>query len=341
VVLRLALVSNALDPPVDEGIKKFARDLGDALSREEALIVSIERNESLVARKLFLSRRLGAALREGGVSVAVYVPTQSATLASLVRAALLRAKSGAKVILVAMQPRQLSSLGRLLARRLAPDLILTPSEEVLAYWESLGVNASFLPVGIDTERFRPVGGAEKAALRAAHGLPDQAFVVLHVGHVRPLRNLDWVAAVRKHLKCEAIVVGSVSMGSDREVARRMTDSGVRIKNEYLPRIEELYQLADCYLFPVREEMAAVGIPLSVLEAMACNLPVVSTRFGGLPRLFPEGGGLSYADDEAEFKEKVRVGREAHPGKKRTREMVLPYSWDAIARLVREKAEELV
>ena len=34
------------------------------------------------------------------------------------------------------------------------------------------------------------------------------------------------------------------------------------------RIEELYQLADCYLFPVASTDNCIGVPLSVLEAFA-------------------------------------------------------------------------
>jgi glycosyltransferase involved in cell wall biosynthesis len=40
----------------------------------------------------------------------------------------------------------------------------------------------------------------------------------------------------------------------------------------------------------------VQIPLSILEAMAVSLPVVTTRFGGLPDFFPGTNGITFLPD---------------------------------------------
>jgi len=67
--------------------------------------------------------------------------------------------------------------------------------------------------------------------------------------------------------------------------------GFRIIDEYVPNIEEIYNLADCYVFPTFKRHNCIDMPLSVMEAMACNIPVISTKFGGLPKIFKEGNGL--------------------------------------------------
>jgi len=65
----------------------------------------------------------------------------------------------------------------------------------------------------------------------------------------------------------------------------------------LENIEKYYQAADCYVFPTIDPKFCVQIPISIVEAMACGLPVVATRFEGLPLFFPEGyPGLTYVDD---------------------------------------------
>jgi glycosyltransferase involved in cell wall biosynthesis len=65
-----------------------------------------------------------------------------------------------------------------------------------------------------------------------------------------------------------------------------------------------------------------------MEAMACNLPVVSTRFGALPRVFPEGGGLFFVDKPEDIPRYVEeLGSSSVEIK--TREKVLPYSWESI------------
>lgn len=76
--------------------------------------------------------------------------------------------------------------------------------------------------------------------------------------------------------------------------------------------------------------------------MACNLPVITTRFGALPIIFEEGDGLLFAESEREFRnaiENIKDGVEV-----KTREKVLSYSWNNIvgrleevyAKLIKEK-----
>ena len=55
-------------------------------------------------------------------------------------------------------------------------------------------------------------------------------------------------------------------------------------------------MSDCYVFPTVHKKACIETPLSVLEAMACNLPIVSTRFGALPTIFNEGSGLFFTEN---------------------------------------------
>ena len=57
--------------------------------------------------------------------------------------------------------------------------------------------------------------------------------------------------------------------------------------------EELYQLSDAYLFPVLDPSGAIEMPLSVLEAMACGVPVLTTPFGDLQQRFPSGSGVVF------------------------------------------------
>src|SRR5207247_1263832 len=128
----VALVSNALDPPPDEAIKKCARELANEFARAGAVVVAVGEREPFLARKLFLARSSFGCLRRARVRVVIYVPTQSATLASLIRARVLRLLGRARVIVVALQPRSLDGLASPLARLIAPDLVVTPSSSFRA-----------------------------------------------------------------------------------------------------------------------------------------------------------------------------------------------------------------
>jgi len=83
-------------------------------------------------------------------------------------------------------------------------------------------------------------------------------------------------------------------------------------------------------------MDAIEIPLSVLEAMAVNLPVVATDFGGLPDLFTEGNGFFICSSEDEFVDKARqMLRLERVG---TRQMVMGLSWNHVAETIMEAIE---
>ena len=68
-----------------------------------------------------------------------------------------------------------------------------------------------------------------------------------------------------------------------------------IIDTYLRNVQEVYQLADVYLFPVQEIENCIDIPLSVLEAASCNLPIVTTEYGELASFIGQEGFLFTAD----------------------------------------------
>ncbi len=335
----LAFVSNLLEPPDDEGTRRVASTLAGYASSAGFPVITISRNDPIYVRKLLLSARLMAAIRTSQAKAAIYLP-QSASTGSFLRAAVLRAGAKLHVMMIALQPVPRGALGFLVARAFGPDLVLTPSTSLMSQIHGLGLPASFLPMGVDLERFRPVDGSMKRLLRKKCGLPEEGPVVLHVGHLQPLRNLGWVVRVHETMRAMTVVVGGTTMGVDPQVSTSLQSAGLHVINHYLERIEEIYQLADCYVFPVMDERAAIGIPLSVLEGMACNLPVVTTPFGGLPRIFSEGDGLFYADNDGDFVRAVQQALTLRPEAVRTREKVLSYSWANIFEMVVGKAQQL-
>jgi glycosyltransferase involved in cell wall biosynthesis len=63
-------------------------------------------------------------------------------------------------------------------------------------------------------------------------------------------------------------------------------------------------MADCYVFPVHSVGDAIEMPLSVLEALACGVPVVSTRFGSLDDWLPASAAMIYGDTDEELTSEV-------------------------------------
>jgi glycosyltransferase involved in cell wall biosynthesis len=120
------------------------------------------------------------------------------------------------------------------------------------------------------------------------------------------------------------------VAAERNVYDILVKGGCLVWRSYLPNVEEIYALADCYVFPTTHKQNSIEHPLSVMEAMSCDLPVISTRFGALPELFSPGQGLYFADTEEEFISSLEaMGTDETVI--RTREKVLPYSWGKVAR----------
>jgi glycosyltransferase involved in cell wall biosynthesis len=160
--------------------------------------------------------------------------------------------------------------------------------------------------------------------------------ILHVGHLNYGRNLEALIELQEN-KNQVVIVSSTSTPEDapkdENLKKKLQKNGIIVIDYYIDKIEELYQLSDCYAFPVTLEQGCIGIPLSVLEAMAYNLPVITTKFGGLSKLFTERDGFMYATNEEEFVRKINIAKNMHNIE--TTEMIKQYSWNKLIEKLKE------
>lgn len=212
-----------------------------------------------------------------------------------------------------------------------PDLVLVPSMDMQEVFETLKFRSEIFPFGgVNVEKFNPKLKKDKEKLREKYGINKHKFVILHVGHVKKGRNVSILKKLQRESKeNQVIIVGSTSTKVDYDVLNELKNAGCLVWNKYFERIEEIYALSDCYVFPTKSKDNAIQMPLSVLEAMACNLPVITTRFGALPQIFCEGDGLIFADSENDFIEALKLIKTGI--KVKTRKKVLPYSWKNVVK----------
>lgn len=168
-------------------------------------------------------------------------------------------------------------------------------------------------------------------LRRRYGLPEEKKILLHVGHVRQSRNLDLLLRLPLPPEAHLVIVGSSSRALEPELFRALVERGVIVLSDYFPHIEEIYQAADVYLFPVMQRDAAIDLPLSVLEAMACNLAVVTTSFRALATAVRAAPGLFLATNEDAFLE--AVAKALHVEDPQTRAAVVGLSWSDCAKII--------
>jgi glycosyltransferase involved in cell wall biosynthesis len=215
--------------------------------------------------------------------------------------------------------------------RVRPDLVLCQSRRLSAELVAQGWTARALSNGVDLSRFSVPTAAEKRELRNQHGIGENDFIVLHVGHLKINRNLHLFVELPGR-GMSGLVIASKALETDAKIAQELESAGCRVLIGFQPRVEEFYRLADCYLFPVQDG-DSIATPLSVLEAMACGVPAVSRRFSGLEDLFEDGDGILFGendDDLLDLVESVRNGRELAP-----RQHVERLSWAGVGGMLDE------
>ena len=212
-----------------------------------------------------------------------YFPIGSLTRGSAVRARLWRGRAGgARMLLHAFQfPR--GFLGGRTARAAVgrAGAVVTPSALLADRLRRLGIRVFQISPGVDCRWFKPPKLEERAESRAMLGIQPEERVVLHVGHAQPGRNLGVLAELTRAGHVVVFIV-SPRFAPDRSVAAELRAAGVRLVTGGLPDIRVAYWAADSYVFPTVESHSAVAVPLSVLEALACGVPVATTAFDGLP-----------------------------------------------------------
>ena len=255
---------------------------------------------------------------------------------SFVYACLIKMQVGTKVtktVISFIHPRW-SYFADMALRLFRPDAAVVQSDRWKAYCSQLGFKIWDRPiVGVDLNRFRPVSSTEKQRIRDELKLPKKKKIVLHVGHLNKGRNLIHITKLAEK-DVLPIIVGSTSVHMDSALVSCLEAAGVIVIHRYIENIEKFYQAADCYVFPTIDPKFCIQIPLSILEAMACGLPVVSTRFEGLPLFFPEGyPGIKYIDDPSMLSAEMHddLFFPERPG----RERLACFDWENIAKGLKE------
>ena len=338
--LKICVVSEALEGPFDEGVKIFVFNLIKELSKTDTVLGLSRSNrftkdiegyctKALPSNKFFISPVLWKKMQEFKPDITFYIPTACATFFSFLRTKILRfyGKS-AKTILVTLQPREYSVLSKKIISFMHPDLILAQSCKTQESLLHLGCNVKRISAGVDLQKFTPVVEDSKRILKKKYGFPTDKFLILHVGHINRNRNVQFLGSIQRMEDIQVILVGSSSYPEDKNLAEELKRKGVIVINKYIDKIEELYQCVNCYLFPVYSDSACIEIPLSVFEAMASNIAIVTTRYGGLPGMIKERDGFRYAATDEDFLTKINLIKNiSDPG---TRNLVKRYSWENVA-----------
>ena len=152
---------------------------------------------------------------------------------------------------------------------------------------------------IDFERFKKVNKDHFKKIIA----PEGERILVHTSNFRRVKRVEDVILIFKQVQekhpSKLLMIGD---GPERQNAERLCrDLGLGNEVRFLGKqdaIEELLAICDLFIMPSESE----SFGLAALEAMACEVPVVSSNGGGLPEVNIHGvtGFLSEVGDVDEM-----------------------------------------
>jgi UDP-glucose:(heptosyl)LPS alpha-1,3-glucosyltransferase len=168
-----------------------------------------------------------------------------------------------------------------LSRRIARDFEVLhgiPREQI-----------ELIPNGVDVDRFTPVSPADRERIRASMGIKSGETVLLQVAHDHNLKGVPALldAGARLFGRGQACRIMVVGRKVSRRKLKRVQRLGITQSVDFFGKTDDIlpfYQMADVYVHATRYDACS----LSVLEAMACGLPVITAQQNGAADLIEHG-----------------------------------------------------
>lgn len=200
-------------------------------------------------------------------------------------------------------PRRVWTRRVLLAMRRVPTVVASRNLGAIAtnVWRLPNSRVCFIPNGVDLPRLSSLKGAIPKR-------PDAELVIGTVAGLRPEKNIArlikaFAKIVDKH-PARLLIIGDGAERASLEALVRQL--GIQERVEFAGYLKDPAQrLAEIDLFALSSDTEQ--LPISMLEAMACGMPVVSTRVGDVASIIPDiaRSGLAEPTDRA-FEEALRT-----------------------------------
>lgn len=165
---------------------------------------------------------------------------------------------------------------------ISPSLIRQQAAQTLGY---LG-KTQVIPNGVDADRFAPNGDNWRKKL----ALDSEVPVLVFAARLVPVKGLSFLVNSLSLLPSEHFKLLVVGDGPERgHFIQALKQAGLSSRVELLGNVANtdmpaVFRTADIAVLSSSSE----GMSVSMLEAMACGLPVVSSAVGGMPELVSDG-----------------------------------------------------
>jgi L-malate glycosyltransferase len=155
--------------------------------------------------------------------------------------------------------------------------------------------------GVDTVKFVPKIREQKFALRKKCGLEPDDIILGTVCRFDPIKNLPFMISCMPQIlsrvpRAKLIIVGEGATGSTLE--KLIDELGLTKHISIWPRrqdIEHVMPIFDVYVCTSLSE----GTSMTILEAMACGLPIIASAVGGNCSLVNQDCGILFPVNDKE------------------------------------------
>jgi glycosyltransferase involved in cell wall biosynthesis len=207
-----------------------------------------------------------------------------------------------------------------------------------------------LPQGTDTTHFDPAR-FEKRELRRKWNLPEDARLVFFGGNPMPNKGLtETVAALNAlegRVNSRLVIAGRAD---DHPYVRGLIEQGrgkvIVLGVQPFSAMPELLATSDLVVLHHQRDPKSRGyVPCKIYEAMAMEIPVISTAHSDVPKILDGCGYLVDSDDPAPLQAKIEHVL-THPeeaaefGRRARRRVIERYSWTVMDEILRGVVESV-
>ncbi|MFC7322713.1 glycosyltransferase family 4 protein [Halobacillus campisalis] len=165
-------------------------------------------------------------------------------------------------------------------------------------------------VGVDSEEFKPVPYKEKIALRKSYGYRPDDFLFIYPAEFNANKNQQFLIhafnLVKNKMPNARLLLAGEGAGLDncKKMAKQME---IQSKVDFLGFRRDMKQLLSISDVGVGSSLRE-GLPVNIMEAMACELPIIAVENRGHRELIDHdvNGWLISKDEVIEFSRKMQV-----------------------------------
>jgi glycosyltransferase involved in cell wall biosynthesis len=230
---------------------------------------------------------------------------------------------------------KLNRFGRIRTKRILQhaDAVIALTENMRIHLKNIfNTEISVIPNGITLEEYNDVTISTDRKTGSKN--------ILFVGRLRPVKGIQYLITSMKKIHEEIPDARLVLVGENSEEKERLTALSIQLGIQncvqfigMVPheKVKAFMQQSDIFVLPSLSE----GFPNVILEAMACGLPVIASRVGGIPDIITDNtnGYLVEVKDTNDMANKILLLLSDDTLRKKisenNRDLVKKYSWENV------------